>query len=404
MAPKSVKTVYIVGAGFSSYTGLPLTAGLTDAILAARDFGGGPSKLIVDYMSRFIRETFNHSTTAKADKWPDLEDIFTCVDLAANSGHYLGSSFKPSDLRTVRRAILVRIIRMLDQRYEEGRRKKGDDWLTLEAFFSTLNLDEVGFVSMNWDSVVERKLQMGLGGPFIDYKCEALPVAIPDLPDEDDFSTQVGYLRALKKYNGTIQLGKELSDEDKLKCVPLVKIHGSINWLYCDNCRRLYWCHPDQVPRIANQLITSDDLNRMEHMLGKSAAKKKATISKLRQTPPVLCFCSPEVVLGARIATFSYRKALEFPMFQKSWFAAEELLRDAEEWVFIGYSLPAADFEFKYLLKRTQLSREKPPLIKLVTGGGTESALMTHRNYRRFFGRDIKKSNSYLKGLASFLS
>lgn len=373
MAPKSIKTVYIVGAGFSSYAGLPLTAGFTDAILAARDFGGGPSKLIVDYMSRFIRETFNHSTIATADKWPDLEDIFTCVDLAANSGHHLGSSFKPSDLRTVRRTILSRIIRMLDQRYAKGRRKKGTDWFTLDKFFSTLNLDETGFISMNWDSVVERKLQMRLGGPFIDYKCDALSAAIPDLPDEVDLLSHVRYLKALKKYDGTIQLGKELSEEDKRKCVPLIKIHGSINWLYCDNCRRLFWCHPDQVPRIANQLITSDDLNRMVHMLGKSALKKQATILKLRQTPPVLCFCSDDVVLGARLATFSYRKALEFPMFQKSWFAAEELLRGAEEWVFIGYSLPAADFEFKYLLKRTQLSREKPPLIKLVTGGGTKA-------------------------------
>lgn len=404
MAPKSIKTAYIVGAGFSKYAGLPLTAGFTEAMLAARDYGGGPSKLIVDYVSRFIRETFNHSTKAKADKWPDLEDVFTCVDLAANSGHHLGSTFKPSDLRTVRRTILSRIIRMLDQSYDKGRQKKGPDWFTLDTFFSTLNLSQVGFISMNWDNVVERKLQMRLGGPLIDYNCDALAVAIPDLPNQDDYDTETRYLRAFKRYRGIIQIGKELSEEQEKKRVPLIKIHGSINWLYCDNCRRLFWCHPDQVPRIANQLITADDLDRMEHVLGKSAAKKQATIAKLRQTPPVLCFCSDGVALGARIATFSYRKALEFPMFQKSWFAAEELLRDAEEWVFIGYSLPAADFEFKYLLKRTQLSRRTPPLIKLVTGGGTKSSSMTLRNYRRFFGRDIKTAQFYPNGLASFLS
>jgi hypothetical protein len=142
----------------------------------------------------------------------------------------------------------------------------------------------------------------------------------------------------------------------------------------------------------------------MEYVLGKSALKKQATISKLRQRPPVLCFCSDGVALGSRIATFSYRKALEFPMFQKSWFAAEELLRNAEEWVFIGYSLPAADFEFKYLLKRTQLSRKTPPVIKVVTGGSKGGALMTLRNYRRFFGADIKGLNFYPKGLRSFLA
>ena len=293
---------------------------------------------------------------------------------------------------------------MLDQTYTHGRRKKGADWLTLDRFFSGLNLDEVGFISMNWDNVVERKLQMRLGRPLIDYNCDAIPAAIPDLPDEDDYSTHARYLRALRKYSGKIQVGKDLSDEDKKKCVPLIKIHGSINWLYCDNCRRLFWCHPDQVLRIANQLITPSDLDRIESALGKSAVKKLPTIAKLRQLPPVLCFCSDDVALGSRIATFSYRKALEFPMFQKSWFAAEELLRNAEEWVFIGYSLPAADFEFKYLLKRTQLSRRKPPMVKLVSGGSKKGALITLRNYRRFFGRDIKSSTFYPRGLASFLA
>ena len=56
-------------------------------------------------------------------------------------------------------------------------------------------------------------------------------------------------------------------------------------------------------------------------------------------------------------------------MFQQSWYAAEKVLASAQRWVFIGYSLPAADYEFKCLLKRIELSRGKPPDIILVTGG-----------------------------------
>lgn len=404
MSAKAIKTAYIVGAGLSSYAGLPLTTGFTNAILAARDFGWGPSRLIVDYVSRFVRDTFNQSTRAAGDKWPDLEDIFTCVDLAANSGHHLGSSFKPADLRTVRRAILSRIIRMLDQQYAVGRQEKRSSWFLLEKFFSSLNMNDVGFISMNWDNVIERKIQLVLGRPLIDYGCDALPVAIPDIPLGDEHSTYNSYMKALRKPL-TVVLGKDLSDEDKKRCVPLIKMHGSINWMYCDNCRRLFWCHPDQAPRIADQLISEDDLVRMEKTIGKRAAKKLSATSlrELRERPAALCFCADGVPLGARIATFSYRKALEFPMFQKSWFAAEDLLRSAEEWVFIGYSLPAADFEFKYLLKRAQLSRRIPPKIKVVSGGGKKSALTTYRNYSRFFGRDIKSSTFFGEGLASFL-
>jgi len=101
MGATKLKTAFIVGAGFSSYAELPLTAGFTDAILAARQFEGGPSKLAVDLASRFIRDSFDHSTRARGNKWPDLEDVFTCVDLSANSGHHLGRAFAPADLRTI---------------------------------------------------------------------------------------------------------------------------------------------------------------------------------------------------------------------------------------------------------------------------------------------------------------
>jgi hypothetical protein len=403
MRGRRLKTVYIVGAGFSSYAGLPLTNGFTRAMLAARDFKSGPSKLIVDYVSRFIHDCFGHSLNASAGKWPDLEDVFTCVDLSANSGHHLGHAFAPADLRTVRRVILSRIVRMLDQAYETGRKGKSPAWRLMDSFFSSINPNEVGFISMNWDNVLERKLQNLLGAPLIDYGCDALAAGIPDLPDSDDFRAHKAYLKALRK-PPTISLGKPLSDADNDKRVPLVKIHGSINWLYCDNCRRLYWLHPDQVIRIADQLITEDDLRRIVKTLGRAGGSKQSTIDRLKDKPRILCSCSEGVPLGARIATFSYRKALDFPMFQKSWFAAEELLRNAEEWVFIGYSLPSADFEFKYLLKRMQLSHSSSLSVKVVSGGDSKSVKRTLDNYKKFFGRCIKDSTFFGGGLQSYLS
>ncbi len=123
------------------------------------------------------------------------------------------------------------------------------------------------------------------------------------------------------------------------------------------------------------------------------------TIENLRLQPQVRCLCSEEVALGTRIATFSYRKALDFPMFQKSWFAAEELLRSASKWVFIGYSLPAADYEFKYLLKRTQLSRQKQPGFIIVSGGTKGDVRRAYDNYHKFFGRTVNKLSFFSSGL-----
>ena len=82
-------------------------------------------------------------------------------------------------------------------------------------------------------------------------------------------------------------------------------------------------------------------------------------------------------------------------MFEKSWLSAERLLRSANKWVFVGYSLPAADYEFKHLLKRVQLSRKEAPQFVVITGGSEIDCDNTYLNYQRFFGRDIKKDGNF---------
>ena len=78
--------VFIVGAGFSSYAGLPLQSNFTESLLEARSMRG-QSRIIVDFLSKFVHAAFDHAEKAGAKWWPELEDIFTCVDMSANAGH-----------------------------------------------------------------------------------------------------------------------------------------------------------------------------------------------------------------------------------------------------------------------------------------------------------------------------
>jgi hypothetical protein len=109
------------------------------------------------------------------------------------------------------------------------------------------------------------------------------------------------------------------------------------------------------------------------------------------------CLACTRVPLTTRIATFSFLKALDFPMFEKSWVSAERLLREAKKWIFIGYSLPAADYEFKHLLKRVQLSRTEAPDFVVITGGPLPSVNQAYENYQRFFGRGISKRRNFFE-------
>lgn len=107
----------IVGAGFSLNSGLPLAGSFTKQLLnLGRVAVDGPSARQISYIKSFADRVFGEGAPRTADEWPDLEDIFTLVDLSANTGHHLGPHFSAADLRIVRRAIIVRMIRMLSPR------------------------------------------------------------------------------------------------------------------------------------------------------------------------------------------------------------------------------------------------------------------------------------------------
>jgi hypothetical protein len=113
--PQRIRIACILGAGFSHNAGLPLQSGFTSELLRARSNESGPSKTLVAFLTRFVHDAFDHSESADARFWPALEDIFTCLDLSANTGHHLGAAYEPRLLRTVRRALVARTTRMLLQ-------------------------------------------------------------------------------------------------------------------------------------------------------------------------------------------------------------------------------------------------------------------------------------------------
>lgn len=313
------------------------------------------------FLKRFIHDAFNHNEGADARFWPELEDLFTCIDLAANSGHYLGPQYEPARLRTVRRALIARIIKMLRQ-HSKPKHRKEDAWQQLQGFFRRVDVRNTAFISMNWDTVIEQILLVTQGISAVDYGCNA---------------------RAAEFKNSQVCLRDHLGSQE----VQVLKIHGSVNWMYCDNCRELLWFPPEQSSKIATKIATllfvESDWDLVRQRTGSDYRGR---------TIKVRCPSCGARALGTRLATFSYRKALEFPMFHETWLAAERLLREASAWIFIGYSLPGADYEFKYLLKRTQLARCKVPKLILITGGKPGQAEQTYHNYQRFFGRHLKKS------------
>ncbi len=351
----------IVGAGFSANAGLPVASGFTRDLLNIADLAlDGPSARQVEFIRKFVDEVFGEGASRDADDWPELEDIFTLVDLSANTGHHLGTKHSAADLRVVRRAIIVRMIRMLSQAYKRGQKASGKSWKQLEQLFTNFDAKSTAVLSMNWDTVFERGVVRAQSIKSVDYGCHARA-----------YSFKAGKLfkRSLKGTN-----------------LHILKPHGSVNWLYCDACRETLWVPPSETEHVARTLFRDSD---WRVVLRGSKVKTPTVLT------PACPHCGAQS-LGTRFATFSYRKALDFPMHAASWRAAEECLKSTVDWVFIGYSMPAADFEFKHLLKRVQLTESTRPNITVITGGSKDTADATIARFKKFFG-DVKEERFFFR-------
>lgn len=305
---------------------------------------------MVKLLDDFVHDVFHLRKAADPSQWPDLEDIFTFIDLSANTGHHLGPKYDPKQLRRIRRVLIARTIRMLHQRFEKARKKETSQWKELLRFVHKLDVGQARFISVNWDTSLEAVLTHCHPNASLSYGAGIRPASFGD--------------------HGKIRIVKP-AYRQKIK---VSKMHGSVNWLYCDSCRDVFWFPPEETLKVASQIVRKEEIGSA--------------------TGLHCCNCNM-VELSTRMATFSFRKALDFPMFRQSWMTAEQKLRSCGRWVFIGYSLPAADYEFKHLLKRVELARTTPPRI-LVVSGGTDSE-RTLRNYSGLFGRLVADGDTFFR-------
>lgn len=149
----------------------------------------------------------------------------------------------------------------------------------------------------------------------------------------------------------------------------LLKLHGSLNWLRCELC--------GHVTINVRQRIASLDSWSGPSRDGYNVCWCKGLLRSLLVTPSVVRDVRDASLLGI-------------------WKAAVENLRMANEWIFVGYSLPAEDIAIRSLLLRAWHSRRRPGLrvrvIQYETGQGPSP---TYQRYRLFFPQSALKDKHY---------
>ena len=245
--------------------------------------------------------------------------------------------------------------------------------------------DILSIITMNWDSILEKEIYK-LCREF--NKGKTRMKIYPDLCfydysyNESDTRIVSTHIKA-KKY----------------KNIKLLKLHGSINWLVCPNCKRIYVDYDDNIA--IYELSTERICPQCEKIFD-----EKENIPQMHSI----------------LIMPTFLKDLNNLQLRNIWHNAFIDLTEAGKVVFIGYSFPDADFEMRYLLKKAINQNTKIEVVLHSSDDPLEykSLLEKHKlsekeihiiidklnlpekRYKSFFNKDMISISYY--GLEGYIS
>lgn len=282
----------------------------------------------------------------------ELEDIFTPLDRClAESSQFRGISL--DRIMEVREAVFYvvgRTIQILlnetrcSKQYIESFAKYLTDESSIRARQNYKREDPVSVISTNWDILLDnaiyRRIKEENHNAVVDYCCYI------SSRDEDDESIKPG----LEK------LGQGGFN------VKILKLHGSLNWLQCPRCMRLY--------------------ARFERKDGIRNFEEKTSCRHCDSNFPEE---KSNHLLASNLIMPTYIKDLSNPQYKIVWQNAGIEISEARKLIFIGYSLPSADFEMRQLLSR--MTRKNAEIVVVdYCKDEQEHRKQIQTHWERFFG------------------
>jgi hypothetical protein len=275
------------------------------------------------------------------EKWTRLAvsvtDVLTLVDRALSQGE-ARAGMPPEELGRFRllfeRAIYEVLLHETDQAKGEpkGMLKKFSDWLHAQG-------GPVGVITSNYDTAVDRQIFKSVW-------------ANAKLESEDAIAEAVDMGFAWRRVDSD-----ELSGRPSAPRWQLLKVHGSVNWLHCPLCGQIYM--------------------NVQGAIGTQAFRQGLS-------PFNTCICNPETIrLRLHLVTPSLVRQTHDAHLLGIMQASLELLRKAERWFIVGYSLPPEDVAIRSLFLRAWDASLVKPHITVVQRANVE----TENVYRAFFPR-----------------
>jgi len=381
------KTVLILGAGFSKRAGFPLQAEILGRMpqVQLEDWADqlrNEYYRTVGTVGEFLSKAFpveptefaaGQSVDLDGSKLPTLEDVFTLLDSTIARREY-SYGLSREQLETTRDDIKTAILFVIHHASQNITAESRDFYQRLAAGVldrrtkSGVASDPLSVITLNWDTLLDDSIyqcvnRKNLSGKVdVDYCCYTNPIG-----DESPHTPSL-----LQKAKGIFN-------------IKILKLHGSTNWLRCPSCNRLFTA----IGSSAEAWTQYIKPGYCENCSAVSSSTSKPVLEPFFVTPTFL-------------------KVFDNPHIQTIWQNAYVELSEADKVVFVGYSLPDADYYVRTIIRRA-LRPTTRVVVYLAENDfpkrNTPKYLLhgfASMRYRRFFGETRVEVHS--GGVEEFLT
>lgn len=362
---KKTKTVYILGAGFSVEANAPTQEKLVSEIF--RIHKKTPhvfNENKFDEFEKFLNKTLG--IPIELQETIPLEDIFTPLD-SCIADNISFRDLSVTQLKQKRNLIFELIGMTLQNILELSQKNYIDDFADYLVNESKKRLnhnyrktDLVSVISTNWDILLDNSIYNSIKKSndlgVVDYCC---------------------YISSYDKNDETVKPGLEILGKGGYN-VKLLKLHGSLNWLQCPRCQRIYVKFNQKIAMNPFSTVNKPSCLHCDKNFGKYKSH----------------------LLNANLIMPTFLKDLSNPQYKIIWQNAGIELSEAKKIVFIGYSLPQADFEMRQLLSRMVDKDTEIEVVNWKNPNKPEIYDNLVSGFKQFFGREIQ---DYEKGTSNYV-
>lgn len=310
--PDKREVVFVLGAGASHPDGVPLKKDILPYILFGNDENIAGSIIGKEVIS-FINSNFVYDS--EKQQYPRMEAVFGFLDFFIYNHQSLSSFYNISRLITIKEYLIKLIHYVVNLQTDKLNTVYHNFWEAILRFTHNFSI-----ITLNYDTLLEQAFETYFKNTgFIDY-------SIPLMNYEK--------LPALKNFNFWVNPNQpvKVDDNDNPSLFKILKLHGSLNWKYCNCCNQTLLTPWDRYIDLNQGKFlgfTYPDKERYEY----SCPIDNTEFQTLIQPP-------------------SYTKVMDQPLLNQLYSEAARELRVTKKIVFIGYSFSSSDVHIKALLKK----------------------------------------------------